>query len=71
MAPAATIYLFTNDARILFWGGGLIGALGSVSALFLSYPLNWSVSATIILVLGTLFVLAYIFSPKYGLFAKR
>lgn len=71
VAPAATIYLFTNDARILFWGGGLIGALGSVSALFLSYPLNWSVSATIILVLGTLFVLAYIFSPKYGLFAKR
>ncbi len=71
VAPAATVYLFTNDARILFWGGGLIGALGSVSALFLSYPLNWSVSATIILVLGTLFVLAYIFSPKYGLFAKR
>ena len=71
VAPAATIYLFTNDARILFWGGGLIGALGSVSALFLSYPLNWSVSATIILVLGALFVLAYIFSPKYGLFAKR
>jgi manganese/iron transport system permease protein/iron/zinc/copper transport system permease protein len=71
VAPAATVFLLTNNARTLFWGGGLIGALGSVTALFLSYPLDWSVSATIILVLGSLFVLAYVFSPKYGLFAKR
>ncbi len=71
VAPAATVYLLTNNARALFWGGGLIGALGSVAAFFISYPLGWSVSATIIVVLGSLFLLAYIFSPKYGFFAKR
>jgi ABC-type Mn2+/Zn2+ transport system permease subunit len=45
----------------------LIGAVGSVTAFFLSYPLGWSVSATIILVLGAFFLVAYIFSPRYGL----
>lgn len=71
VAPAATVYLFTNDARTLFWGGGIIGGFGSVAAFFISYPLGWSMSSTIILVLGTLFLLAYIFSPRYGLFSKR
>lgn len=71
VAPAATVYLLTNNARALFWGGGLIGAAGSVIAFFLSYPLGWSVSASIIVVLGGLFLLAYIFSPRYGLFSKR
>lgn len=71
VAPAATIYLLTNNARTLFWGGGILGALGSVIAFFLSYPLGWSVSATIIVVLGCFFLLAYIFSPKYGLFSRR
>ncbi|TDU71097.1 manganese/iron transport system permease protein/iron/zinc/copper transport system permease protein [Prosthecobacter fusiformis] len=71
VAPAATVYLLTNNARTLFWGGGLIGAFGSVLAFFLSYPLGWSVSASIIVVLGGLFLLAYIFSPRYGLFSKR
>lgn len=71
VAPAATVYLLTNNARTLFWGGGLIGAFGSVAAFFISYPLGWSVSATIIIVLGSIFLLAYIFSPQYGLFSKR
>jgi ABC-type Mn2+/Zn2+ transport system permease subunit len=71
VAPAATVYLFTNNARTLFWGGGVIGGLGSVAAFFISYPLGWSMSSTIILVLGALFLLAYILSPRYGLFSKR
>jgi len=70
VAPAATVYLFTDNAKTLFWGGGIIGALGSVAAFFLSYPLGWHISSTIILVLGALFVLAYIFSPRYGILAQ-
>ena len=67
VAPAATMYLLTDRAAWLFWGGGLIGGLGAVAAFFLSYPLGWHLGATIIVVLGTLFLLAYLFSPKYGL----
>lgn len=70
VAPAATVYLLTNNTRMLFWGGGIIGGFGSVVAFFLSYPLGWSVSSTIILVLGGLFLLAYIFSPQYGFFSR-
>ncbi len=71
VAPAATMYLLTNRSALMFWGGGLIGGLGSVTAFFLSYPLGWHLGATIIVVLGILFLLAYIFSPKYGLLRKK
>ena len=71
VAPAATMYLLTNRASLMFWGGGLIGGLGSVLAFFLSYPLGWHLGATIIVVLGCIFLLAYIFSPKYGLLRKK
>ena len=70
VAPAATVYLFSNNAKTLFWGGGIIGGLGSVSAFFLSYPLGWHISSTIIVVLGALFLVAYIISPRYGLLAQ-
>ena len=70
VAPAATVYLLTDRAELLFWGGGLIGGGGSVLAFFLSFPLGWHLGATIILVLGLLFLLAYLLSPKYGLLAK-
>lgn len=71
VAPAATMYLLTDRALLMFWGGGLIGGLGSVLAFFLSYPLGWHLGATIIVVLGTVFMLAYIFSPKYGLLRRK
>ncbi|MBR3694988.1 MAG: metal ABC transporter permease [Akkermansia sp.] len=71
VAPAATMYLLTNRASLMFWGGGLIGGVGSVLAFFLSYPLGWHLGATIIVVLGCIFLSAYIFSPKYGLLRKK
>ncbi len=71
VAPAASMYLLTDRAPLLFWGGGLIGGLGSIAAFFLSYPLGWHLGATIIVVLGAIFLLAWIFSPKYGLLSRR
>lgn len=71
VAPAATMYLLSNRSGMMFWGGGIIGGLGSVTAFFLSYPLGWHLGATIIVVLGVIFLLAYIFSPKYGLLRPK
>lgn len=71
VAPAATMYQLTDRAEWMFWGGGLIGGLGSVAAFFLSYPLGWHLGATIIVVLGCIFLLSYIFSPKYGLLRTK
>ena len=71
VAPAATMYLLTDRSTWLFWGGGFIGGAGAIAAFFLSYPLGWHLGATIIVVLGVLFLLAYILSPRYGLLRKH
>jgi len=71
VAPAATIYMFSDSAPVLFWGGGLLGAAGSCAALVLSYQLNWPAGSTITLLLGVLFALAFIISPRYGLLRLR
>ena len=71
VAPAATMYQLTDRASLMFWGGGLIGTGGSVLAFFLSYPLGWHLGATIIVVLGCIFLLAWLFSPKFGLLRHR
>lgn len=68
VAPAATVSFFTDRPQTLFRGGALVGGLGSVAAFFLAFLLDWNLSATIILVQGALFCLAYLASPKYGLF---
>lgn len=71
VAPAATMYLLTDKASHMFWGGGLIGSCGSVAAFFLSYPLGWHPGATIIVVLGCIYLLVWLFSPKSGLLRRR
>ncbi len=70
VAPAATMYLITDRTTWLFWGGGVIGSIGAMLAFFLSYPLGWHLGATIIVVLGGVFLLAYLFSPRYGLLRR-
>ena len=70
IAPAATMYLFSDSFAAMFWGGALIGALGSCVGLFASYWLNLPSGACIVLVLGLIFLCAYLFSPKYGVVWK-
>jgi hypothetical protein len=54
----------------MFWGGGILGMIGSCAGLFVSYWLNLPSGACIVLVLGTIFFAAYLFSPKYGVLSK-
>jgi len=70
IGPAATVYLCSDSFPAMFWGGGIIGMLGSCLGLFLSYWLNLPSGACIVLVLGLIFFAAYIFSPKYGVIEK-
>ncbi len=71
VGPAATMRLFTDKPSLLFWGGGILGAAGSLLAFLLSFPLGWHLGATIILVLGIFFLSAYLFSPKAGLLIRH
>ncbi len=70
ISPAATVYLLCDSYPALLWGGGALGVFGSVSGLWLSYWLGLPSGACIVLVLGAMFCLAYLFSPRYGLIAK-
>lgn len=67
VAPAATVYMFSDSPQVLFWGGALVGAAASAVALIVSYWLDLPTGSTIVLVLGIAFALAYLASPKYGL----
>lgn len=67
VTPAAAVYLLTDRAEVLFWGGGLVGAFGASFALVLSHHLDVAPGPAIILTLGALFFAAWMFSPKYGM----
>jgi ABC-type Mn2+/Zn2+ transport system permease subunit len=71
VAPAATISLLTDRTSALFWGGGLIGGIGSAGAVLLSAVLGIAPGPAIVMLLGLLFVAAYLFSPRYGLLSRR
>ncbi|MHA3774219.1 metal ABC transporter permease [Verrucomicrobiota bacterium sgz303538] len=70
IAPAATIYLLCDSYPMMLWGGGLLGMFGSCFGLLISYWLNLPSGACIVLVLGLIFCLVYLLSPRYGLLSK-
>ncbi len=59
VAPAGIMRLLTNRAELIFRGAGIIGCACSVLAFFISYPLNLHLGATIILLLGITFAIAW------------
>ncbi|MDQ3624941.1 MAG: metal ABC transporter permease, partial [Verrucomicrobiota bacterium] len=70
ITPAATVYLLCDSFPAMLWGGGIIGSLGSVTGLLLSDAFNLPSGAAIVLVLGVLFFLAYLFGPRYGVIPR-
>jgi ABC-type Mn2+/Zn2+ transport system permease subunit len=70
IAPAATVYLLCDSYPAMLWGGGAIGMFGSCTGLLLSYWFDLPSGACIVLVLGIIFLLAYLFSPRYGLLRR-
>jgi manganese transport system permease protein len=68
--PAATIYLLCDSYAAMSWGGGVIGAVSAIAGLQISFWANIPSGPAIILVLGTLFLGAYLFGPKYGITSR-
>lgn len=71
VAPAATVSLVTDKTPALFWGGGLIGAIGAAAGVLMSAWLGLAPGPVIVMLLGVLFLAAWLFSPRYGVIAQR
>ncbi len=69
IAPAAILYLFSNSVRMILWGGGLLGAVVAVGSVVLSVLRDVQTGPAIVVMLGVLFLLAFLCSPVYGLAA--
>ncbi|MEX1118004.1 MAG: metal ABC transporter permease [Terrimicrobiaceae bacterium] len=69
--PAASVYLVSDRYAVLPWAGGLLGAVGAVTGLLISFHANVPSGPAIVMVLGIVFVGAYLFSPTYGVLSLR
>ena len=59
VTPACIMLLFAKRPRSLFFGSGILGALVSVSAVVLANVLNIQPGASIVLLLGATFLVAF------------
>ena len=67
VTPAAAAYLLTRRLPGMMAVSALIGACSSIIGLYLSYYLNISSGAAIVLVATGFFLLAFFFSPRRGI----
>ncbi|MEC4985380.1 MAG: metal ABC transporter permease [Oscillatoria sp. PMC 1068.18] len=70
IAPASTAYLLVKELHQMMLLGSIIGVLGSVSGMYLSYYLDLPSGAAIVLVIFAFFFLAFFFSPNHGILLR-
>ncbi|MBW4459253.1 MAG: metal ABC transporter permease [Nodosilinea sp. WJT8-NPBG4] len=66
IAPGATAYLLAPRLHQVMLLGAGVGVFSSVSGMYLSYYLNLPSGPAIVMVVSTLFGLAFLFSPRHG-----
>lgn len=66
VTPAATARLLTDRLTRMLWLAPLIGALGGVVGLYLSWAVDVPTGATIVLLLTSAFTLAWLAAPRHG-----
>ena len=67
VTPAATAYLLVRRLPSMMALSAFFGALASLAGLYLSFYLNISSGAAIVLTATTFFFIAYLFAPQRGL----
>ncbi|MDO4699174.1 MAG: metal ABC transporter permease [Moraxella sp.] len=71
ITPGATAYQLTDKFRTLILIAGAMGVITSALGVYLSYYLDGATGGVIVSLQTALFVLAFLFSPKYGLLPNR
>lgn len=71
VTPGATAFLLTKRLPAMMGLAAIFGALSSLVGLYISYYLNIASGSTIVLTATLFFLLAYLFSPRKGIFKMR
>ncbi|WP_265522281.1 metal ABC transporter permease [Oerskovia flava] len=69
--PGATAYLLTDRFARMLWISPLVAAAAAVTGIYLSYYLDTSSGGMVVLTMGAVFAVVYLFSPRHGLVASR
>jgi manganese/iron transport system permease protein len=67
IGPALTAYLLVKEFHQMMIVGAILGAIASISGVYLSYYQNLPSGPAIVLVSSSLFLLALLFSPSQGI----
>ena len=70
IAPGASAYLLTDRLLMMLFLSAGIGVLAAVSGYYVAVWWNVSISGSMAMMAGVLFVLAFFFSPKHGTATK-
>jgi manganese/iron transport system permease protein len=67
ITPSATAYLLVPRFHQVMLVGAVLGVVSSISGMYLSYYYNLPSGPAIVMVASFFFVLAFLFSPSYGM----
>ena len=70
IGPGVTAYLLVKELHQMMLLGSVIGIIGSVGGLYISYYQNVPSGASIVLFISGLFLLALLFSPSQGILTR-
>ena len=70
VTPAATARLLSDRLNTMMWLSALVGALGCVVGMYLSWAANLPSGATIVLTLTGIFALVWLLAPKHGVWGR-
>lgn len=68
--PGATAFLLTHRLPTMMLTAALVGITASIIGLYLSFHANLSSGASIVLVAGLLFIVAFFLAPHHGVLAR-
>ncbi len=71
IGPGITAYLLVKELHQMMFVGSIIGIIGSIGGLYISYYQNVPSGASIVLFICALFLLALLFSPTQGILTRR
>jgi len=69
VAPAATLYLYSDSSSVILWGGGITGIVIAVASVVVSNIANIQTGPVMVILLALFFLAGFALSPRYGLLA--